>query len=119
MYRPEGIGQVIWKFAKSSKEVTMENLKEVISEYSGIVPDMLSDYSVYEVVFETVGQAIEAGVIRAHMFRDFANAIVPSPFFRNYQAIEVLTELTMIQCMINMIRYVQVIDGDTILIDLD
>lgn len=122
MYRPEGIDQVIWKFAKSDKTGCYEHLKEVIGEYSGLDLEDVSDRAVYDIVSHTVANAIaEGGIIKAHMFYDFAQAICPPDYIKNLFAAheEATLELQMIYGMLIMIRHVQVKDKDLVLIELD
>ncbi len=122
MYRPEGIDQVIWKFAKSGKTVCYEHLKEVIAEYSGLDLEDVSNRAVYEIVSSTVANAIaEGGIIKAHMFYEFTQAVCPPQYIKNLFASneEFPLELQMIYGMLNMIRHVQVKNKDLVFIELD
>ena len=128
MYRPEGIDQVIWKFAKSDKPIDYKNLREVVADFSGLdLEDALalediSEREIYNIVATTVANAIaHGGVIKAYMFYDFSQAICPSVFIKNLFAnhFEQSLEFRMICGMLDMIRYVKVRDDNEVFIDLD
>jgi len=122
MYRPEGIDQVIWKFAKSNNPISYKNLGEVVGDFSGVEPEDISEREIYSIVATTVANAIaHGGVIKYHMFYDFSQAICPPPFikdlFQNH--FEHSLEFRMIYGMLDMIRYVKVRNDEEVFIDLD
>lgn len=118
MYKPEGISLVIWKFAKSNKPFSYENLRKVFADFSGVSEEHISNNAIYEIVARTVGDAVERGLVKSYMIYEFATYLCPHPVLARFYKTDDPKELTVIQGMLNILKHIQVKDTDTIFVDL-
>lgn len=117
-YKPEGIDLEIWRFAKSNKEVSYENLKKLFSEFCGIEQSHISNYSIYETIARTVGDAVENGLIKSHMIHSLATSIHPNPYYAALFHNRDDFELVCLSALLNTLRFVRVKNGSEIFVDL-
>ena len=119
----EGFDRVIWRLAKGNDTVTMPLIKEKIVEYTQFgTADQISDYTCYERVVMCVGNAIDTGLVKNHMFVDAMKQFNPDPILVKllpdlYNNDDRSTELKVIHALLSMIRFVQVKDGVDVLVD--
>lgn len=119
MFKVEGIDKVIWKLAKSDKEIDHEVIKDAIQEYTES-SYRVSDFEAFKLVNQCVSRAIHAGIVPHHSFADAMIYIHIDPIFEQLMPCKVSLEVRMIQALLNMIRYTQVKTSDgQVLIDYE
>lgn len=118
MYKPEGISLQIWKFAKSDKQISYQNLRKVFADFSGVSEEHISNNAIYEIVARTVGDAMQQGLVKSHMMYDFATYLCPHPVLAQFYKNDDSLETKVLHAMLNMLRFIQVKDDTTIFVDL-
>jgi hypothetical protein len=117
MYKVEGIGQVIWKLAKSNEDITFSAINNAIKTWTDSKFDN-TNAECYKLVVRVVGDAIQAGVVKRHMFESGMTFMYDPIFDSLFGNQNDPIELQLVRAMFMMIRHTQVktSDGD-ILID--
>lgn len=116
MYKVEGIGQIIWKLAKSNEDITFSSINNAIKSWTGSECNY-TNAECYKVVVNVVGDAIQAGVVKRHMFESGMTFMYDPIFDAIYGKQDDPIELQLIRAMFMMIRHTQVrtIDGDVLI----
>lgn len=109
---PLGINQICWQIAKSSDEISFANIANKFSEYSGVDPIHISEREIICIFSDAVGEAMQHGLIKEYMFREFMmDKICPNNFAKDLWK-DYSYEFRILCGLIGLLRFVQVKTSD-------